>query len=173
MNILLRYPLAAGLCLAAFAAGAHTRPIEGFGAYNWGDAPVYPMDSIAWRRGMEVFYRPADFDRPVAGVGPASVEYLYKQNGLCRVEVNWRQRLNKGEVGKVLASLSESWGAPDANRSGRYRWLSEEGEVEAELSPDGKAALSGIGQFWRLAVQDPDCAPAGAAAQPPSAPSDR
>jgi len=123
--------ICAGLLASAVASDAGLK--SGFNSFRWGDPPLFNMDRVDRRDGMVVYFLPGDANR-FAGVSTANIRYLYRNDGLCRVEVGWRKSLGSREYKTLVASLTRDWGEPeDTAGPEALRWRSEQAGTEALL----------------------------------------
>lgn len=144
-------------CLFAEALASPPGPGPGFKAFRWGDAPLFHMDRVDRREGMDVYFLPDDPDR-FAGIRTASIRYLFRNGGLCRVEVDWRKALGRREYQTLLASLTRQWGKPDEKLGpGSLLWRSEPAGTEAKLLSVDSAVTPWADYDTLMVLQSLDC----------------
>lgn len=116
---------------AAFAS--NPGPGSGFKAFRWGDPPLFYMDRVDSRDGMDVYFLPGESER-YAGIDTATIRYFFRDGGLCQVEVAWRKPLGAREFKTLVASLTREWGSPDqAAGPGELFWRSAPAGTQAKL----------------------------------------
>jgi hypothetical protein len=120
--------------LGADADAADPGPKSGFREFKWGDRPSKKMFSHRTKRaGMDV-YSITDDDRRVAFRDAGLILYHFYRNGLCEVEVIWKDTMSLSDFMVTGRELAREWGTPDrVDKSHSHEWLSRNGETEATL----------------------------------------
>lgn len=144
-------------CLVAPASASRPGLPSGFKTLRWGDPPLFYMDRLDRRDGLDVYFLPGEADR-YAGIATADIRYLYRDGGLCRVEVDWRKALGLREYKSLVESLTREWGQPDESAGpGSLVWRSESEQTEATLLAVDSDATPWTDYDTAMVVQSSSC----------------
>lgn len=142
---------------AASAWASHPGPGAGFRELKWGDPPLFYMDRIDRRDGLDVYFRPGE-DHRFAGIPRATIRYLFRNDALCRVEVDWRKSLGQREYRTLVAELTRQWGEPEqATRADTIQWRSDEQGTSARLQAIDSPATPWTDYDATVVLQAPAC----------------